>query len=382
MPEIIVTVPEFITVHLGAPSSNAQNVTISFADYIKNVASSEIYPTWPENAIRANIYAQITFALNRVFTEFYRSKGYDFDITNSTSFDQFFVPNRNIFDSVSEIVNEIFNTFIQRQGTIGPIFAAYCNGTTVTCRGLSQWGSVTLANQGYYPYRILTTYYGNDIDLVRNVRVRPNVPSYDGTPSRLGDNSPEVRAIQSRLNTVANNYPSIPRLVPDGIFGERTERSVKEFQRIFGLDIDGIVGKETWYKLINITNAVKRLNELDSEGLTIEEYSQQFFFSLVPGDTGESVEVLQYYLSIIGSYYDEIPQTQITGVYDEQTANAVYAFQLAFSLDPDRIVNERDWNEIQNVYFGILPYFKDATDQYKVYDGRFPGFTLKMNSEG
>ena len=181
MPESIVTIPEFITVHLGTPSSFAQNVTINFADYIKNVASSEIYPT------------------------------------NSTAFDQFFVPNRNIFDSVSEIVNEIFNTYIQRQGKIGPIFAAYCNGTTVTCKGLSQWGSVTLANQGFYPYRILTNYYGNDIDLVRNVKVRPNVPSYDGTPSRLGDSSPEITAIQSRLNTVANNYPSIPMLVTDGI---------------------------------------------------------------------------------------------------------------------------------------------------------------------
>lgn len=370
MPEV--TIPEFITVHLGSPSSS-QNITVGFADYIKNVASSEIYPTWPENAIRANIYAQITYALNRVFTEFYRSRGYEFDITNSTSYDQFFVPNRNVFDSISNIVDDIFNSFIQRQGTIGPIFSSYCNGTTVTCQGLSQWGTVTLANQGYIPYRILQNYYGNDIDIIFDVPTRSNVPSYDGTPVRLGENSPEVRAVQSRLNTVSENYPSIPKLNPDGIFGELTESAVRQFQRIFNLTVDGIVGKATWYKLINITNAVRRLNELDSEGLTLEEYSQQFPYSLRLGDTGESVEVLQYYLSVIGSYYDEIGQIEITGTYDLATAEAVYDFQLAFSLDPDRIVDERDWNEIYAVYLGILPYFKESSEVNKANEGQFSG---------
>lgn len=374
MPEI--TIPEFITVHLGSPTSTAQNITVAFADYIKNVASSEIYPTWPENSIRANIYAQITYALNRVFTEFYRSRGYEFDITNSTAYDQFFVPNRNIFDRISNIVDEIFNSFIQRQGTVGPIFSSYCNGTTVTCRGLSQWGTVTLANQGYIPYRILQNYYGNDIDIISNVPTRSNVPSYDGTPVRLGENSPEVRAIQSRLNTVAENYPSIPKLNPDGIFGELTESAVRQFQRIFGLTVDGIVGKATWYKLINITNAVRRLNEIDSEGLTIEEYSQQFPSALRLGDSGESVEVLQYYLSVIGSYYDEIGQINITGTFDNETAEAVYNFQLAFSLDPDRIVDERDWNEIYSVYLGIRPYFKDSGKTDKANEGQFSG-TIK-----
>lgn len=374
MPEV--TIPEFITVHLGSPTSTAQNITVAFADYIKNVASSEIYPTWPENSIRANIYAQITYALNRVFTEFYRSRGYEFDITNSTAYDQFFVPNRNIFDRISNIVDEIFNSFIQRQGTVGPIFSSYCNGTTVTCRGLSQWGTVTLANQGYIPYRILQNYYGNDIDIISNVPTRSNVPSYDGTPVRLGENSPEVRAIQSRLNTVAENYPSIPKLNPDGIFGELTESAVRQFQRIFGLTVDGIVGKATWYKLINITNAVRRLNEIDSEGLTIEEYSQQFPSALRLGDSGESVEVLQYYLSVIGSYYDEIGQINITGTFDNETAEAVYNFQLAFSLDPDRIVDERDWNEIYSVYLGIRPYFKDSGKTDKANEGQFSG-TIK-----
>ena len=153
-------IPETITVHLGDPDQPAQNVTLPFMDYIMNVASSEIYPTWPEEAIRANIYAQISFALNRVYTEYYRSRGYDFDITNSTRFDQYFVNGRDIFENIQEIVGDIFNDYIRRQGSIEPLFAQYCNGTTVTCSGLSQWGSVSLAEAGYTPYRILQNYYG------------------------------------------------------------------------------------------------------------------------------------------------------------------------------------------------------------------------------
>ena len=153
-------IPEFITVHLGAPNSNAPNVQVSFPEYIKNVASSEIYPTWPESSIRANIYAQISFALNRIYTEWYRSRGYDFDITNSTQYDQKFIQGRDIFDNVSQIVDEIFNNYVRRQGSVEPYFTQFCNGTTVTCDGLSQWGTVELARQGYTPYGILQYYYG------------------------------------------------------------------------------------------------------------------------------------------------------------------------------------------------------------------------------
>lgn len=153
-------IPEFITVHLGTPSQQAQNVTVSFPDYIKNVCSSEIFPTWPEAAIRANIYVQVTFALNRVYTEWYRSRGYDFDITSSTQYDQAFVYGREFFGNISRLVDELFNNYIVRRGSIEPLFAAFCNGTTVTCSGLSQWGTVTLANQGYTPYEMLQYYYG------------------------------------------------------------------------------------------------------------------------------------------------------------------------------------------------------------------------------
>ena len=333
-----ITIPEFITVHLGAPSSNAQNVRVPFIDYIKNVASSEIYPTWPENAIRANIYAQITYALNRIFTEYYRSRGYDFDITNDTAYDQFFVPNRNIFDRISDIVDEIFNSYIQRQGTVGPIFSAYCNGTTVTCNGLSQWGTVPLANRGLVPYEILQNYYGDDIDIISDVDTSPFLPSYDGTPSKKGDKNEEVRAIQSRLNTVANNYPAIPKISPvDGDFGEETERAVKAFQRIFSLTPDGVVGKGTWYKLVSLSSAVLRLSELNSKGLTLEQFNQQFPGALRLGDSGLGVEYVQYLLSAISWYYSQVPAVTIDGEFGESTRQSVIAFQKAFSLDPDGI---------------------------------------------
>ena len=216
-------IPQFLTVHLGAPGSNAQNVTVSFPDYIKNVASSEIYPTWPENAIRANVYAQISYALNRYYTEWYRSMGYDFDITNSTRYDQAYVQNRDIFANISDIVDDIFNEYVYRQGSVEPYFTQYCNGTTVTCDGLSQWGTVPLAEQGYGPYDILVEFYGPDINLNTDTPVRINSPSYPGLPLRLGDAGNSVRTKQVQLNRISRNYPSIPKIAPvDGVLASLT----------------------------------------------------------------------------------------------------------------------------------------------------------------
>ncbi len=372
-------VPEFITVHLGAPDSARQNVTVSFPDYIKNVASSEIYPTWPESAIRANIYAQISFALNRVFTEFYRSRGYSFDITNSTQMDQFFVPGRDIFDNINRITDEIFNSFVQRQGTVGPLFTQYCNGTTVTCGGLSQWGTVTRANEGLVPYEILQYYYGDDIDIISNVEVSPNVPSYPGYPISRGDINNNVRLIQLRLNRVSSNYPSIPKIYPiDNVFGENTESAVKQFQRIFNLTPDGIVGHATWYKLIYIYNGVKQLSELDSEGISIEEYNQQYPRPLRLGDSGNSVAVIQYYLAAVARFYDSVPLVVITKEFDEQTQNAVIAFQKAFGLTPDGIVGELTWQELYRAYLGVVE--SDATIEGGTV--LFPEETLRLGSTG
>lgn len=360
MPQSPVTIPETITVHLGPPSSDAPNVTVPFADYIKNVASSEIYPTWPEEAIRANIYAQISYVLNRVFTEWYRAQGYDFDITNSTRFDQSFVPGRGIFENISTIVDDMFNSYLTRGDAIEPLFAQYCNGTTVTCPGgLSQWGTVPLAEQGMTAEEIVRYYYGDDINIVRNAPIAPNLGgSWPGVTFRLGDVSEEVRIIQNRLNRISTNYPNIPKIYPvDGIYDADTERAVRAFQHQFNLTVDGIVGRATWYRIAFIYNNVKRLSELDSEGLTLDEVSRQFPEELREGATGPGVQLLQYFLAIVGEYYDQLPRwqvNQIDGVFGPRTREAVEAYQRMMGLTVDGIVGRTTWNTLVSTYQSVL----------------------------
>ena len=244
---ILPYIPESITVHLGPPDSDARNVTVPFTDYIKNVASSEIYPTRPENALRANIIAQTTFALNRIYTEYYPSRGYDFDITNSTAIDQSFIYGRDIFENINDLVDELFDTYIRREGSVEPIFSLYCNGTTVTCDGMSQWGSVSLANEGRTPFEILKYYYGDDIELVRNAPVAGVSRSYPGRILERGSSGNDVRFMQVRLNRISKNYPAIPKIRElDGIYADDTADAVSEFQRIFSLPVTGAIDKSTW----------------------------------------------------------------------------------------------------------------------------------------
>ncbi len=380
MPELPY-IPETITVHLGPPNSPAANVTVPFIDYVKNVASSEIYPTWPENAIRANVYAQLTFALNRIYTEYYRSRGYDFDITNSTAIDQYFVNGRDIFENVSRIVDDIFPAYISRQGSVEPLFSQYCSGKTVTCDGLSQWGTVALAEQGLTPYEILTRYYGNDIDLVTDAPIRPITPSVPYRPLRPGDFGNDVRAVQIRLNRIAANYPSIPRIYPvDGIYSASMEASVREFQRIFDLAQDGVIGPATWYAIARIFAGVKKLNELDSEGLSLSEVSNQFPTTLRPGDEGRFVRSFQYFLAVVGQNLSAIPVIRVDGSFGPETENAVRAFQRVYGLPVTGIVDERTWNDLFNVYRGIVL----ATPEY--YTGvpvaPFPGYILTIGMQG
>ncbi len=348
-------IPETVTVHLGAPSASAPNVTVPFADYIANVASSEIYPTWPESAIRANIYAQISYTLNRIYTEFYRSRGYDFDITNSIANDQSFVNGREIFSNVREIVDEIFNDYLRRQGTVEPLFAQYCDGVEVTCPGLSQWGTVTLANQGLTPYEIVQNYYGNNIDIVQNAPVGEAEASAPTNPLRLGSFGEDVRLLQIRLNRISNNYSGIPKIAfTDGIFTYDTEAAVRAFQEVFDLTPDGIVGNATWYAVLRIYNAVKRLNSLNSEGLQFEELPREFSTTLSQGDRGTQVAIVQYYIDYISAYYDTIPSLEVDGVYGDATRNAVLAVQQTFGLPEDGILGEQTWNAIANAYYGII----------------------------
>lgn len=353
MPVVTPYVPQKITVHLGTPSSNAPNVTVSFPDYVKNVASSEIYPTWEESALRANILAIVSFALNRIYTEFYPSRGYDFDITNSTAYDQFFVNGRSYFENVSRLVDELFNDYLRRPGFVEPLAAKFCNGTTVTCEGLSQWGSQNLAQQGYNSDQILQSYYGN-VETVRNAPIRGNVSSYPGTPLRQGSTGPNVVVLQVALNRIAQNYPAIPKIpAADGIFGPKTEATVRAFQRIFGLTEDGIVGPGTWYEAVRLYTAVTALAELRSQG-------QQFYAinyappnSLQTGDSGEKVRHLQYMLSVLSTYISEIPPVSVDGIFGKATRAAVLAAQRRFRLPETGTVDASTWNEIYRQFSGI-----------------------------
>ena len=374
------TIPEFITVHLGAPDTNAPNVTIPFVEYISNVASSEIYPFWNENAIRANIYAQISFALNRVYTEFYRSRGYDFDITNNTAFDQSYVDGRNIFDNIEQIVYEIFNSYIRRQGNNEPLFAAYCDGVEVQCNGLSQWGSLALANEGYTPYEILQYYYGNDIDIINNVEVEGSRGSAPQFVLGVGSSSDKVRILQLRLNRISDNYPSIPKIASvDGIFAEDTEAAVMRFQEIFGLNPDGLVGNGTWYAILRIYNAVKRLNELDSEGIKLEEVTKQYPGALSLGSQGVGVSNLQYFLSYLSDFYSTISPLKIDAYFGNETRQSVISAQSTFGLIQDGVVGETTWNAIYNAYRGIVD-----TIPLEYIEGNilpFPGTLLRIGSD-
>ena len=372
-------IPETITVHLGLPDQPAENVTLPFPDYIKNVASSEIYPTWPEEAIRANIYAQITYALNRVYNEFYRSQGYDFDITSETQFDQKFIKGRDIYENISRIVDEIFNDYVVRQGRIDPFFTAYCNGTTTTCAGLSQWGTVSLAEQGLTPYEILQYYYGNDIGIVENAPIDANIPSYPNVPLRVGSSGNDVKTIQLQLNRIRQNYPAIPLIEnPNGIFGISTRNAVQTFQRIFNLNPDGIVGKGTWYQLKYIYNGVKRLNELTSEGLTIAEATRPFPEVLQEGETGIDVQTLQYYLNFIAYFSDDaLPSVSVDGIFGPSTTAAVIAFQNLLGIPADGIVGLQTWIQLEQAYQDILRTLPPGIEGNRAKP--YPGFFL---SEG
>ena len=258
LPEPVV--PSLITVHEGRPEdSSASNYTVGFKDYIKNVASSEIYSTWPREAIKANVFAILSFTLSRVYTEWYRGKGYGFTITNSTAFDQAFSFGRNIFDEISEVVDEIFTTYISRPDLVQPLFTQYCDGKRVKRAGwLSQWGSKELADQGLNALQILKTYYGSDIVLKQAKKVE-GIPLSFTNVLKIGSTGDAVKTIQQQLNTISNNYPLIKKVVVDGVYGASTAEAVRTFQQIFDLPETGEVNFPTWYSISNIFVAISKL---------------------------------------------------------------------------------------------------------------------------
>lgn len=373
-----VTIPTYITVHLGRPQNAAENVTVPFLYYLKNVACSEIYPTWPYEALKANIWAQASLALNRIYTEWYPSQGYDFDITNSTAFDQAFVKDRNIFDSVAVVVNEVFNQYIQKTNYQEPYYAEYCDGKIASCPGMKQWGTLSLANQGYTAIEILRYYYGDSILIRESNNIQDIQASYPGV-LRIGSSGQEVREMQEFLNAIAINYPAIPVIFPvDGIFNESTEAAVRLFQRQFNLTVDGIVGKATWYKISYIYAAVRKLAELTSIGRIEDLYSGQYPGTpLQEGDRGVEVQLLQYYLSAIAVFYPQIPNVSIDGRFGSELFKAVLNFQRSFGLIEDGIVGRETWNRIYALYETLSD--KIVPDESIP---EYPGMTLQQGSSG
>lgn len=257
-----VVIPEYVVVHDGVPNdTTAANYYVRYRDYIKNVVSSEIYATWGENAIYANTLAIMSFTLNRVYTEWYRNKGYNFTITSSTAYDQKWMYGRNIYANIGRIVDSIFNNYLSRPGVRQPIFTSYCDGRRVTCDGLSQWGSQYLANEGYTPIEILRYYYGSDMYINSAVGVSGVPSSWPGYNLSIGASGENVRQIQNQLNRIARNYPAIPVVTADGIYGPATANAVRTFQGIFNLPQTGIVDFPTWYSISNIYVGVSRIAE-------------------------------------------------------------------------------------------------------------------------
>ena len=372
-----VIIPKNITVHLGKPAASARNVTVSFRRYIANVASSEVYPTWPESALRANIHCQISLALNRIYTEWYPSRGYSFNITNSTSYDQYYVHGRTVFDVMVRLTDDIFNTYLRKTGTVNPYYSEYCDGKSVTCPGLKQWGTVTLAKQGKTPLQILKYYYGSNIEIVRTNNIQAIPQSYPGSPLRQGDSGTAVFTLQRQLNRIAKDYPFFGKLTVDGVFGPRMVSTVKTFQRQFNLTADGVVGRQTWYKISYIYVSVKDLAELTSEGETSSGTLSDGSWggtALRTGSTGSAVEQVQFWLNTLAQYESAIPSLAVDGSYGAATASAVRAFQRRYGLTVDGVVGRETWNAIYNEFRSIQS--DNGTPN------AYPGTTLREGASG
>ncbi len=349
-----VVIPDSITVHLGEPSEPAENITVPFIDYVKNVASSEIYPTWPEASLRANIYAIISIALNRIYTEWYRSRGYNFDITNTTRYDQAYVKDRGIFDSIDRIVNEIFNEYIVRQGRIEPLYASFCDGRIAQCEGMYQWGTVDLAGQGMVPYDILKYYYGEDININTDTPVVNFQETYPGTSLSLGDTNQYVLIAKMSLNTISSNYPAIPKISPiNATFDESMEAAVREFQNIFNLPETGIIDKATWYEIRKIYVSVRRLAELSSQGMLISDVPEDIT-DIEGGLVVPKVQLVQYFLNVLSAYYQSIPAVDIDGILGPNTRAAIIEFQKTMNLPSTGMLDDGTWNAMYDSVLGIL----------------------------
>ena len=367
-------VPNNIVVHLGSPSSNSRNITVPFTSYISNVAASELYPTWPQNALIANIYAIISFTMNRIYNEWYRSKGYNFDITSSPAYDQTYTENRSTYGNINNIVGDIFNNYVVKGKGIEPYFTSYCDGRKLICNGLSQWGSVTLANQGKTPLEILKNYYGNDISIKYDAEVGDGTIGYPGYDIELGSFGNPVLAIERDLKRIRNNYPAIPEIPSSpGIYTNDLANAVKKFQEIFNLPVTGVVNKATWYKIKYIYNSVKKLGDLYSEGITEEEATFLYNDKLTLGNSGIDVEYIHYFLDALAFLDPDIPRLQTNSIYSENTVTMVKAFQKKYGLPVTGDFTYSDWKVLKEEYEKILSFVPDKNKDYvnELYPNNF-----------
>ena len=375
------TVPNNITVHLGAPDKYARDITVPFTDYIANVASSEIYPTWPKNALIANIYTIISFAMNRIYNEWYRSKGYNYDITSLPAYDQTYTENGSTYENISNIVGEIFNNYVVKGDQVQPYFTSYCDGRIRTCDGLSQWGSVTLANQGKTPLDILKYYYGNDIKIKYDAPVGDMKEGFPGDDVGLGYVGNPVLAIQRDLRRIRKNYPAIPDITSTlGIYDTETENAVKKFQEIFNLPVTGIVDKATWYKIKYVYNSVLKLADLYSEGLKEKDISFRYADELKYGDTGIEVEYIHYFLDALAFLDPDIPRLPTNSIYTNNTESMVKAFQQKYKLPVTGIFTYSDWTVLKNAYRNILKSFPKEYQNF--IDDLYPDYFLTRGMSG
>lgn len=374
-------VPNEITIHLAGPNEAAKNITVPFIDYINNVASSELYPTWPNNALKANIYAIISFAMNRLYNEWYPSKGYNFDITSSPQYDQTYILDREIYENISNIVEDVFNDYVVKQNQIQPYFTQYCDGRKTTCNGLSQWGTVSLANQGKTPLDILKYYYGTDTLIKYDAPVGDNVGAYPGYVNKLGSAGNPVQAIQRDLNRIRINYPAIPKIETAlGAYNKETEDAVKKFQEIFNLPITGEVDKATWYRIKYIYTSVKKLSDLYSEGLSPQEATFLYLDEVKYGDTGIEVEYIHYFLDAIAFLDSDIPQLKTNSVFNDNTKTMVMAFQEKYGLPVTGVVNYATWALLREVYSKLL---KSYPSEYATFVNElYPDNFLSLGSSG
>lgn len=374
-------VPSSITVHLGEPDQAARDVTVPFTEYISNVAASELYPTWPRNALIANIYAIISFTMNRIYNEWYRSKGYNFNITSSPSYDQTYIDGRSTYEVINDIVGEIFNNYVVKETQVQPFFTQYCDGRIKTCEGLSQWGSVTLANQGKSALQILQNYYGDDIKIKYDAPVGDITEGFPGYDVELGNAGNPVLGIQRALMRIRQNYPAIPEITNIlGFYDQETVEAVKKFQEIFGLPVTGIVNKATWYKIRYIFISVKKLSDLYSEGLSQEEATFLYTDKLEYGDTGIEVEYIHYYLDALAFLGKDIPRLPTNSIYNDNTVTMVKTFQEKYNLPVTGTFTYGDSIVLKKAYRDILKSFPKEYQDY--VDELYPDYFLTKGMTG